>query len=449
MDENEFELIQQEGEGQLIEFKESFDSKNLAKEIVAFANASGGRIFIGIDDKGIIKGLKITNKLKSEIDAIARNCDPSIKINTEVFKEVLIINVWEGSKKPYSCSQGFFLRIGANSQKMSRDEILEFSFSEGRISFDEQINEEFSFKNDFDEEKFNEYLKETNLSRIPGTNSILLNLGVARKINNKIYMNNAGVLFFSKKPSKFFMTSKVICVEYATNEKHEILDRKIFDNGVLYNIKNAISYIKKHMNVKFEIKSARRKEIPQFPEECYREAVVNAIMHRDYFDKSSDIMIETYKNKIVVYNPGGLVKWLRPEEFGNISKTRNPIIASLLARTIYVEKMGTGIHRMRNSMIQSSLPLPEFVYFDHSFYVNMFDNHYRMTSEKSSEKDSEKSSEKIIFLIREDPNITTKKISKVLGISTRAVEKILANLKKEGRVKRVGGRKEGYWKVLE
>ena len=70
-------------------------------------------------------------------------------------------------------------------------------------------------------------------------------------------------------------------------------------------------------------------------------------MHRDYYDKTSDVFVENYRNKIVVFNPGGLVKWLKPEEFGKISKTRNPIIASLLSRTIFVEKMGTGIEELK------------------------------------------------------------------------------------------------------
>ncbi len=82
MNKKELKFILQEGEGQFIEFKENLDKK-FAQEIVAFANASGGRIFLGIDDKNNIKGINITNKLKSEVQDIARNCDPSIVIKFE------------------------------------------------------------------------------------------------------------------------------------------------------------------------------------------------------------------------------------------------------------------------------------------------------------------------------------------------------------------------------
>jgi ATP-dependent DNA helicase RecG len=111
------------GEGQFIEFKETFD-KSLQKEIVAFANASGGVIYLGINDAGKPKGLEISNKLKSQIQDIAYNCDPSVLINLVEIDNVLAVEVSEGKNKPYSCSNGFFMRMGANSQKMTRNEFL-------------------------------------------------------------------------------------------------------------------------------------------------------------------------------------------------------------------------------------------------------------------------------------------------------------------------------------
>lgn len=145
MKKEELNFILQEGEGQFVEFKENFDSKAIIKEIVAFANAKGGRIFLGIDDRGEIKGINIINFLKSQIMDLARKCDPPIKANLFSHENILIINVPEGNNKPYSCSQGFYLRNGPSSEKMKRDEILEFSINEGKIKFDEQINENFKW----------------------------------------------------------------------------------------------------------------------------------------------------------------------------------------------------------------------------------------------------------------------------------------------------------------
>ena len=109
MNKQKLKSILQKGENQLIEFKESFDKK-IDKEIVAFANAECGTIFLGITDNGEIKGTKITNKLKSQIQNIAKNCDPSINIIIEEFKNILIIKVKESKNKPHKCSTGFYLR---------------------------------------------------------------------------------------------------------------------------------------------------------------------------------------------------------------------------------------------------------------------------------------------------------------------------------------------------
>ena len=99
MTKKELQFILQQGEGLKLEFKESAGS--IDKEIIAFANSNGGSIFLGVDDKGKVKGVNVANKLRSQIQDIARNCDPSIKIALEEFENILIIKVDEGKDKPY------------------------------------------------------------------------------------------------------------------------------------------------------------------------------------------------------------------------------------------------------------------------------------------------------------------------------------------------------------
>ena len=127
MTKKELEFILQEGEGYRIEFKEKLS--NLDKEICAFTNASGGSIYLGINDNRTIKGLEITDALKSKVVDIARNCDPSISVLLEEFENILIVEVREGANKPYRCGSGFYNRIGPNSQKMNRNEIIELNIS--------------------------------------------------------------------------------------------------------------------------------------------------------------------------------------------------------------------------------------------------------------------------------------------------------------------------------
>ena len=499
MNDKELYFILKQGEGHFIEFKEKID-KTLPKEIIAFSNAQGGKIFLGISDNNIIKGFRLTNDIKSKIVDIAQNCDPKINLKIYSYKNIAIVEVPESLNKPHSCSNGFYLRVGANSQKLSRDEIFKFAISDGRKTFDEEINNEFIYPDDFDNTKLEGYLTDVNLTNNLDNESVLINLGVAKRINNNIKLNNAGVLFFAKNPSLFFLSSKVVCGEFAGNDKVEILDKKIYDDGILNNIKQAINFIKKRIKVRFKIETAKREEIPQFPEAAYREAIVNAIMHRDYFDKTSDIFIEAYRNKIIIFNPGGLVHWLNPNDFGKISMTRNPIIASLLSRTIYVEKMGTGIRRIQDSLKKVNLPYPIFDYNEYRFLITFMDETFNkninqekpkeiesITQEKIETTTQEKiktttqkkmkktkiddtkhpiiqeifketpatqkkikktTQEQILDMIKLKPSITRKQMAERTGVSVNGIKYHLDKLKKSGKIKHVGALKDGYWKII-
>lgn len=155
---DELDFILQEGEGYLIEFKENVD-KSLSKEIAAFANASGGRIFVGINDNNEPIGISITNRIKSKIQDIAQNIQPAAEINLTTFNNILIIEVKEGKNKPYQTSEGFFIRMGANSQKMQRDQIVEFLQYEGKIKFDELLHKDFNFEKDYSPTRLNQFLR--------------------------------------------------------------------------------------------------------------------------------------------------------------------------------------------------------------------------------------------------------------------------------------------------
>ena len=104
----------------------------------------------------------------------------------------------------------------------------------------------------------------------------------------------------------------------------------------------------------------RRREIPQIPYDALREAIINAVAHRNYFEQGANIMVEMFDDRIEITNPGGFPKGLKPEDFGKKSVLRNPNIANLLQRIGYLEKMGTGISKMRHLMDEAGLDLIEF-----------------------------------------------------------------------------------------
>lgn len=137
---DELALILDEGEGYSLEFKQSVNT-DLSKELFAFANASGGRVFIGVNDQNQIVGCDTSNKAISKIENMAADCDLSIAIGIEKLTthNLLVIHVPEGANRPHRCNKGFYLRNGANSQKMHTSDITEFIQAEGKIRFDQQL----------------------------------------------------------------------------------------------------------------------------------------------------------------------------------------------------------------------------------------------------------------------------------------------------------------------
>ncbi len=474
----ELKFVLSEGEGPFVEFKEKI-GKTLVRELVAFANASGGRLLLGVSDDSTPIGIRIDNRLKSQIQDIARNCDPSVIVELKTVGDVLVIEISESINKPHSCSDGFFIRIGANSQKLSRDEIFAMGIKSGRLRFDEQTCASFDLSSDVDEEKLLAYLDIAGLNTRLPTLDVLTNLDVIRKENKSFVITNAGVLLFAKKPHRFLKSDSVICAVYQGNDKAQILDRKIYNEGLLRNIEQAINYVKRHIDVRFDITSLERKEISQYPEEALREAIVNAVMHRDYFNASGDITIEVFKTQIIISNPGGLVSWLNPKDFGKYSRSRNNLIASMLMRTPYAEKMGTGILRINRALLDAGLPLAEYNFDEYNFSITLHTEHIKtgvvesknspknslkgspisspisspkgspISSPKGSPISSPKTADLILMLIKKNPEISTSGIGQKLKISKRAVIKQTNKLKEEKKLRRIGSAKGGRWEITE
>lgn len=368
MTQHELDTIIQSGEGYKTEFKRNVNT-DLSKELVAFANASGGRIFIGIEDNGTVSGVTIDNSLKSKVAMMAHECDPAVEVELEAFYNVLILNVPEGKDKPYRCTNGFYIRNGASSIKLGTQEIIGFIQSEGKVKFDELKNKAVKYPEQIDNAAIAWFKQLSGITATISNDELLINLGLLYAEPAPV-LNNTGVLFFVEHPTRFIPQSAVTCVVYKGNVKVDILDKKTFEFDIITNIDNSLTFLKRHLNVSFEITEKQRKEKLEIPEVVLREAVVNAVAHRDYFEKGANVMIELFDNRLEISNPGGLPKGLKVEDFGKRTLARNPLIAALLNRAKYIEKLGTGIQRMRQLMVDAGLPEPEFN-FDDFFVITL------------------------------------------------------------------------------
>jgi ATP-dependent DNA helicase RecG len=447
----DFDIILSKGESYTIEFKESPD-KELPSEVCAFANASGGKVYIGVHDKGYVVGTDTGNAARSRIQDTINKIEPRLNVGMEVYENIIVLTVPEGMHKPYSCPAGFFLRSGPNSQKLNRDSIIDFLQAEGKAIFDSILNEQFPIMDSFNETEYQRFLRKSGISEALPREAMLKNLGCAGLSGNgKLSYSNAGILFFRDNSQNIaFDYTHVACALYKGLDKVDIIDAKNLDGGIMANIDDAIVFLKRNLRVRYEIKTAQRKNILELPEDALREAVTNAVCHRDYFEKGARVTVEIFDDRVEVTNPGGAPKGITKENFGSISVTRNPNIASLLHRADYIERMGTGINRIISAMETAGLEAPAFqtegfffkVTFMRSSLIHDIGDVVNVVKDVTIENQA-----KIIDLINNDRRITIPQMAQQLRISERQVQRVLKMLVDQNVVSRIGGKRTGYWKV--
>jgi ATP-dependent DNA helicase RecG len=268
----------------------------------------------------------------------------------------------------------------------------------------------------------------------------LINLGVLVKNGAGLVLNNAGVLFFAKDPARILPHCVVTCLLFKGNSKVHILVRKSFEFDLLRNIDEAVLFIERHLNLAYEIKELRRKEILEIPEFVIREAIVNAVAHRDYFERGANVQVDIFDDRIEISNPGGLPKGLKPENFGKYSVTRNSLISALLHRCNYVERAGTGIQRMRDGMKEAGRLEPSFEF---SGFFTIILPRNKVVEKKMKEgfllrPDRMKRMLAIAQSLRDGVSLDINLLSVQLSASGRSIRRDLEILEQHGWVKSSG-----------
>ncbi len=454
MELKDLELLIREGEGLIVEFKEKYTSK-IDEDMVAFANTRGGTILLGVrDDDGAVVGEKLTNDLKAKINSLARNCKPSISVNVAQVGEVAAVQVSEGDEKAYSCASGYYRRLNGTTQKMSPEEVRLMFRENDPLPFEDRTVKGFSFE-DVSRAKVLAFAKEAGIAvGETATADFLRSLKVA----DDSRVANAGILFFATAPQDHIRQAQMTLLAFKGTERLHIYDRLDVRDDLLAQFNQAILFLEKHLNVRSEIKRLDREDIYEIPFEALRESIVNALMHRDYSITGTQIGIDVFDDRIEITNPGGLAKGLSQKALGKgISIRRNELIADLFSRLHKVERAGTGIRRMRESLAKAGLKEPEFEI--NGFFRTVFRRspefalkRSKGVAEKGVEKGVEKlttNQQRIIELILASATISARELAAKVGITPRKIQENIARLKSKGFLKRVGPDKGGYWEILK
>lgn len=341
-----------EGEGYLVEFKEA--PSHLEKDFCAFANASGGTIYIGISDQGVVQHTSLSNRLKSQLQTAARNCDPPVSITIRSLGTIIAVDVLESPNKPVRSPDGFYLRIGANSQKLTRNEIFAFAVQETRILFDRQLYVKEKAKELLGLRQIEIFRQRARLEIDLENVQLLENIGCLQRQNGNDYLTHAGILLFGTNPQKIFPQATVTLL--VMEDPATILEQKVLRGTLFQQVEEAFQFLKDHLHSKPEIESLQRRDVLEIPEFVLRELLVNAVIHRDWFETAADVVVKIFPTFIEFSNPGRVSEHISLDQLWGRSFRRNPMIADVFFRANYIERAGTGLLRVKKILERMKRP---------------------------------------------------------------------------------------------
>jgi len=454
------ELIEKE-ESETLEFKKSLSEwREIVETVSAFSNTKGGIIIVGLDDNKNLAGITIgKGTIENLTNKILNNTEPKIYPEIEIVskekKKLLLIKV---EKYPFDVVLAFgrpFKRAGKNTVRMSKDEykrrILEIHKKE--IYFDGEPLTDAKIE-DVDDKKLRQFVKKAREERKldVGEKEPIRNVLKKLKLLKGDSLTNVAILLFGRTPEKFFNQIGIKCVKFkGIDVTGEMLDFKEIENDLFTEVEEVEKFIFSSISLKAWIEEGKikRQERWEYPPKAIREALVNAIVHRDYRSPSK-IQIRIFDDRIEFWNPGRLpegwtVETLKEE---HTSEPFNPLIARMFFWIGYIEEVGTGTNKMIKWCKEWRLPEPEFQIKSGNIVVIFRKS--KLTEEEYLEKLGLNEREKeIIQLIKQKKRITSYDIQRKYEVSKDTANRWLNKLIKLNLIERKGKGKAIHYTLRE
>ena len=381
------------GEDSTMEFKREMPHRNsLADEIAAFANDQGGMILIGIDDNREIVGIEL-QKLDNIEKTVVEICNDSIKPTARIFTEKLRIDEKNLLKIEipkglfvHKTSNGYFIRQGSSKREMTTDQLARLlqSRSQARIiRFDEQLVPN-THRRTLREPLYRRFITEDATEDV--IEDLLLKRSLFVKEGQTTRASVAGVLMCYDTPEDYLYNSFIQAVYYSGKEKdaNYQIDAKDFRGPLDQQIIDAFKFVQKHNEVSAR-KEIGRIDQPQYSMRAVFEAIVNAVVHRDYSKGSSKIRLFMFADRLELYSPGALANTVTIEKLPYSQATRNELLSRLLSeitldddvesqvkRRHFLERRGEGVGIILNESEQLSGKIPVYELFNEELCLTIF-----------------------------------------------------------------------------
>lgn len=367
--ENSFiiENLLQQKEGVRLEFKASPNIDAIAKSITSFINTQGGDLVVGVDDNKNVLGIENAQEQSVSIqNTLVELIKPTAPISVQVIsykkKEVILISVWEGAKKPYQYKGAIYNRIGQVSKTTTPEKLTHLISQRKQADFHwERMPVLGAELTDLDSAEikqtiklYQEYKKDT---RIEDVEDFLIQVGLVQNGN----ITNACMVLFGKNPIRFIPQSRIRLTLYpAKTSGNQFIDDKMFEGNIFKNITAIFEYLDIVYGKNLTVKGLLRTDKPNYPVLALREGILNAIVHRDYNSVKGFLQISIYSDKTEISNYGALPDGITVADLKveHNSILRNPDIAQMCFYRKHIEMLGTGTQRMIRDCKEHKFKVP-------------------------------------------------------------------------------------------
>ncbi|MCW5589837.1 MAG: putative DNA binding domain-containing protein [Legionellales bacterium] len=427
-------------ESKLIEFKSQLPKfETLIKTCIAFANGTGGRIIIGVDDKTHeVVGIADEDRHKlyenfpnSLYDSVMPALVAQIYEQNFVSKSVLVIEIPMSPRKPYflkskGLNEGTYIRVGSATRKATPEYIEDLNREAQRLNYDEEI----IVVNP------NRVLSRELLTQFIGSR-ITKNRLIAERIIKQHSANKetiaptiAGLLLFCETPHQYIHEALIKCTRFKGTLGRDILQTEDIVGTLEQQAHLSLILLNKWLTTHFEMQDVKLKRVIPLPQEALREAILNALLHRKY-NIPGAVKIAIYDDRVEIFNPGCFPGLVDLNNLGDgTTYLRNPTLVRLAYKLNLIETRGTGIKLIYDSCQKAGLKKPE--YHEEGDFVKII---FFFDPDPTAYKNEEAS---ILALIKTRREVSAKEIAQYLSISHNTAIRKLAQLIKQKKIIKLG-----------
>ena len=443
------------GPGPLIEYLPEPDVKPLAETLVAFANSDGGTIVVGVDVRGRPTGRTYPDELEEALLAAVGRCRPPVQTDWQqeetVAGIVILIRVLR-SPELHSLDDGRVLvRAGAGNRPLRGDQIRQLSATKSSGDYEAEAVPGAG-RHDLDEEVIAEYLEKraerTRRSLTMPTEELLAEIGA---VDERGRPTISGLLLFGANPQAFLPQSGLTYVRFVGTEPRGEdglagYGRREEISGPLARlVEKTWAILLEEIHVGAVVKGLEREERTEYPLFAVREALVNAVCHRDYRLRGRRIEIRKFTDRLEIISPGGLPGFITLDNIVDEHFSRNPRVVAGLYHWGYIEELGLGVDRMIEEMTQAGHPPPGFKETAYSFTVSLSNVRERPPSPRWERTMNERQAKALAY-IRENGRITNREYRQLCpSVSPETLRLDMVDLVERGLLLKVGAKKGTYY----